>query len=219
MWLLYMMKHITYNTAMWLLYMMKPDSPAIQPFDCCTFWNQTYLQYSHVTAVHDETRLTCNTSMWLLYMMKSDLPAIQPCDCCTWWNQTYQTVVYDEAHYLQYIHVTAVHDEIRLTCNTAMWLLYMMKPDLPAIQPCDCCTWWNQREGRYSVWPACTVTSTGRQRAYSGYRAKSGDRGSIAIHGTCKKMDHKKIMEDKCCMKNWQCHFKPVVITEPMTNH
>ena len=157
-----MIKPVTSNMSIWLLSVMKDETYLqIHPCECCTWWIQTYLQYTHMSIVHGETRFTCNTAMWLLYMMKHityntatwvlymmspDLPAIQSCDCSTWWNQTY----------LKYIHMTVAHDEKRLICNTAMWLLYMMKhityntiiwllhvikPDLPAIQPRDCCTW------------------------------------------------------------------------------
>lgn len=55
---------------------------------------------------------------------------------------------------------------------------------LPAIQPCDCWTWWNQREGRYNISPAFTVHCKGFAWAYSGYSSRSGFKGSRGIQGT-----------------------------------
>lgn len=54
----------------------------------------------------------------------------------------------------------------------------------PAMQPCDCWTWWNHNDGRYSISPAFTLQCSGRARLYCGYRSRSGSRGSRGIHGT-----------------------------------
>ena len=55
---------------------------------------------------------------------------------------------------------------------------------VPAMQPCDCWTWWNHSDGRYSISPAFTLQRSGRALRYWGYCSRSGSRGSKGIHGT-----------------------------------
>lgn len=70
-------------------------------------------------------------------------------------------------------------------CNSKIYLEILCI--LPAIQPCDCWTWWNQREGRYNISPAFTVHFKDFAWAYSGYLSRSGFKGSRGIQGTWKQ--------------------------------
>lgn len=67
---------------------------------------------------------------------------------------------------------------IKVKLNTAWYV------QVPAMQPCDCCTWWNHSDGKYSISPAFTLQWSGRARRYCGNRSRSGFSGSRGIHGT-----------------------------------